>query len=124
MHRRRSNLAFALELIRRYGATVRCIDPLNALRREAKTDAAADPRLTVIEATVAPQDGRSEGGESTFDGRKPPRTLPSLMEELGDQQLQLLKLNIGGDEYCLLETLELRSLGVRVLLVEFHATRR
>ena len=119
-----SDLAFALELIRRYGATVRCIDPLNALRREAEPDAAAEPRLTVIEAMVAPQDGRSESGETTFDGREPPRSLPSLMEELGDQQVQLLKLNIGGDEYGLLETLELRSLGVRVLLVEFHATRR
>jgi hypothetical protein len=119
-----SDLAFALELIRRYGATVRCIDPLKTLRREAEPEAAADPRLTIIEATVAPQDGRSESGETTFDGRESSRSLPSLMEELGDQQVQLLKLNIGGDEYDLLETLELRSLGVRVLLVEFHARRR
>jgi hypothetical protein len=119
-----SDLAFDLELIRRYGATVRSVDPQKSLRREAEPGAAADPRLTVIEATVAPQDGSSESGETTFDGREPPRSLPSLMEELGDQQVQLLKLNIGGDEYGLLETLELRSLGVRVLLVEFHATRR
>jgi hypothetical protein len=118
-----SDLGFALELIRRYGATVRCIDPLKALRREAEPDAAADPRLTVIEATVAPQDGLSESGETTFDGREPPRSLPSLMADLGDRQVQLLKLNIGGDEYGLLETLDLRSLGVRVLLVELHPTR-
>lgn len=118
-----SDLPFALELIRRYGATVRCIDPQMALRREAEPDAAADPRLTVIEATVAPQAGPSESGETTFDGREPPRSLRALMEELGDQQVQLLTLNIGGDEYGLLETLNLRSLGVRVLLVELHATR-
>jgi hypothetical protein len=70
------------------------------------------------------KDGPWASGETTFDGREPPRSLPSLMEELGDQQVQLVKLNIGGDEYGLLETLDLRSLGVRVLLVEFHATRR
>jgi hypothetical protein len=98
-----SDLAFALELIRRYGATVRCIDPQKAVRREAEPDAAADPRLAVIEATVAPQDGQWESGETTFDGREPPRSLPSLMEELGDQRVQLVKLNIGGDEYGLLD---------------------
>jgi hypothetical protein len=119
-----SDLAFDLELIRRYGATVRSVDPEKALRREAEPDAAADPRLTLIEATVAPQDGTSESGETTSDGRGPPRSLRSLMEQLGDQQVQLLKLNIGGDEYRLLETLDLRSLGVRVLLVKLHATRR
>jgi hypothetical protein len=119
-----SDLRFDLELIRRYGATVRSVDPQKALRREVEPDAAADPRLTVIEATVAPQDGPSEGGETTFDGREAPRSLRSLMEELGDQQVQLLKLNIGGDEYGVLETLDLRALGVRVLLVELHATRR
>jgi hypothetical protein len=116
-----SDLAFDLELIRRYGATVRSVDPENALRREAEPDVAADPRLTVIEATVAPHDGASESGETASDGREPPRTLRSLMEQLGDQQVQLLKLNIGGDEYGLLETLDLRSLGVRVLLVRLHA---
>jgi hypothetical protein len=118
-----SDPTFDLELIRRYGVTVRSVDPQNALRREAEPDAAADPRLTVIEATVAPQDGTAESGETTSDGREPPRSLRSLMEQLGDQQVQLLKLNIGGNEYGLLEALDLRSLGVRVLLVELHATR-
>jgi hypothetical protein len=118
------DLTFELELIRRYGATVRSVDREKPLRREPESDAAADPRLTVIEATVTPQDGISESGETPSDGREPPRTLRSLMEHLGDQQIQLLKLNIGGDEYGLLETLDLRSLGIRVLLVKLHATRR
>lgn len=119
-----SDLTFDLELIRRYGATVRSIDPQNALRREAEPGAAADPRLTVIEATVAPQDGPPESGETGPDGKESPRSLASVMADLGDQQVQLLKLNIGGGEYGLLETLDLRSLGVRVLLVKLHATRR
>jgi hypothetical protein len=119
-----SDLAFDGELVRRYGATIRSVDREKALRSEAEPDAVADPRLTVIEATVASQDGTSESGETTSDGRERPRTLRSLMEQLGDQQVQLLKLNIGGDEYGLLKTLDLRSLGVRVLLVKLHATRR
>lgn len=45
------------------------------------------------------------------------------MAELGDQQVRLLKLDIGGNEYGVLETLDLRSLGVRVLLVALRATR-
>jgi hypothetical protein len=119
-----SALTFELELIRRYGATVRSVDPRNALRREAQPGAAADPRLTVIEATVAPRDAPPRSGETTPDGKESPRCLASLMADLGDQQVQLLKLNVGGGEYGVLETLDLRSLGVRVLLVELHATRR
>jgi hypothetical protein len=119
-----SDPTFDLELIRRYGATVRSVDPQNALRRVAEPNAVADPRLTVIEATVASEDGTSESSETTSDGGEPPRSLRSLMEQLGDQQVQLLRLNIGGNEYGLLETLDLRSLGLRVLLVKLHATRR
>jgi hypothetical protein len=106
------------------GATVRSVDPQNALRREAEPGAAADPRFTVIGATVAPQDGPPRTGETGPDGKASPRSLTSVMADLGDQQVQLLKLNVGGDEYGLLEALDLRALAVRVLLVELHATRR
>lgn len=118
-----SDVSFDLDLIRRYGATVRHVDPLNASRRHAVPDAAADPRFTLVDATIAPQHGHAESGDTTSAGRERPRSLSSLMAALGDQQVQLLKLDIGGDEYDVLETLDLRSLGVRVLLVELHATR-
>jgi hypothetical protein len=118
-----SDVSFDLELIRRYGATVRSVDPLNAKRRHAEPDEATDPRFTLVDATIAPQNGPTDRGETTPGGREPPRSLSSLMAELGDQQVQLLKLDIGGDEYGVLETLDLRSLGVRVLLVELTATR-
>jgi hypothetical protein len=60
-----SDLTFELELIRRDGATVRSVDPQNALRREAEPGAAADPRLTVIEAAVAPREAPPRSGETT-----------------------------------------------------------
>jgi hypothetical protein len=117
-----TDVSFDLELIRRYGATVRSVDPMNASRRHAEPGTAADPRFTLVDATIAPEDGPLERGD-TPDRRERPRSLASLMAELGDQQVQLLKLDIGGDEYGVLETLDLRSLGVRVLLVELHAAR-
>ena len=61
--------------------------------------------------------------ETTRVVTKPGRTIGSLMTDLGDEQADLLKLDIEGSEYDVLEALDLRSLGVRVLCVELHATR-
>jgi hypothetical protein len=52
-----SDVSFDVEPIRRYGATVRSVEPLNALRWQAEPEAAADPRLTVLDAGIAPRDG-------------------------------------------------------------------
>jgi hypothetical protein len=53
---RGSDVSFDPELIRGYGAIVHSVEPLNALRWQAEPEAAADPRLTVLDAAVAPQD--------------------------------------------------------------------
>ena len=50
----------------------------------------------------------------------PGRTLPSLMRELGDPRIDLLKLDIEGFEYDVLPTLDLRNLGVRVFATQLH----
>jgi hypothetical protein len=52
----------------------------------------------------------------------PGRTLPSLMQELGDDRIDLLKIDIEGGEYELLPTLDLRALGVKVLATQLHHT--
>jgi hypothetical protein len=51
-----------------------------------------------------------------FEGR----TLPSLMAELGDTQIELLKLDVEGGEYDLIPGLDLRALGVQVFATQLH----
>lgn len=52
--------------------------------------------------------------------RVPARTIPSIASEFGHERVDLLKLDIEGAEYPVLESLQLRTLGVRVLCVEYH----
>lgn len=48
------------------------------------------------------------------------RTLGSIMAERGHGKVDLLKMDIEGAEYPVLESLDLGGAGVRVLCVEFH----
>jgi FkbM family methyltransferase len=48
------------------------------------------------------------------------RTLPSVMRELGHDHIDLLKLDIEGAEYDVIENLTRAKIDVRQLLVEFH----
>jgi hypothetical protein len=50
------------------------------------------------------------------------RTVRSLMDELGDPRVELLKLDIEGGEYDLLSELKLAELGVRVFCTQLHHT--
>jgi FkbM family methyltransferase len=52
--------------------------------------------------------------------RVPARTLAGIARELGHERVDLVKLDIEGAEYPVLDSLDLGSLGVRVLCVEFH----
>jgi FkbM family methyltransferase len=134
-----SDVSFDLELIARYGARVRSFDPFDVHGEKALRDAQGNPRFSFHCLAVAMEDGpidmigrqdtevgnvsavgHADGGEVfTRQGR----TIPSLMTELGDTQIQLLKIDVEGLEYELLPTLDLRSLGVRVFLVEVHHNR-
>jgi FkbM family methyltransferase len=134
-----SDVSFDLALIERYGARVRCIDPFHVFLEQAERQADGDPRITFHEAALATQDGplRMYGAEDAASGAlsatnlyrtervvtKPGRSLPSLMAELGDERVDLLKLDIEGSEYDILPALDLPSLGVRTLCVELHHSR-
>src|SRR5206468_3435082 len=67
----------------------------------------------------------SAGGlyESTEFLEVPGRTLPSLMAELGDERIDLLKLDVEGIEYDLIPTLDLPGMGVRLFSVQIHHNR-
>lgn len=52
--------------------------------------------------------------------RVPARTIASIAHEFGHQRIDLLKLDIEGAEYPVLDSLDLVGLGVRILCVEYH----
>jgi FkbM family methyltransferase len=74
---------------------------------------AADP----THRTLSSDDLQATGRSVTV----PCRTLPSLMRELGHARVDLLKLDVEGAEYELLDQVD--ELGVSVLCVEMHPTR-
>jgi FkbM family methyltransferase len=133
-----SDVSFDMALLRRYGVTVRSVDPLPEFRRQAEAQAAGDSRFAFFEAALATRDGPLEmygfedpeaGSYSQVDlyetrhaTTMPGRTLESLMAEAGDARADLLKLDIEGSEYDVLRELDLARLGVRVLCVELHAS--
>jgi FkbM family methyltransferase len=130
------DVSFDLGLIARYGVTVRCVEPVAKYVDLARKQAAGDPHFSVYRAAIATEDGplrmqitHDPASSSVSPARLydsdayvelPGRTLPSLMTELGDARIDLLKLDIEGGEYEVLPTLDLRGLGVKVFAVQLH----
>lgn len=131
-----NDVSFDLGLIHRYGARVRAVDPFYVFREMAEREAGGDQRYSFHEVALAPYDGPVEmfGRQDLERGSvsavnlygvdtphtKPGRSLPSLMAELGDEKVDLLKIDVEGSEYQIVPTLDLSGLGVRVFCVEFH----
>jgi len=132
------DVTFDLELIRRYGATARAFDPVAGYIEDAVREAGDEPRFSAHRAAISPIDGpirmqvthdehsRSVSPAGLYDSTSfvelPGRTIPSLMAELGDTCIDLLKLDVEGGEYELLPELDLRALGVKVFAVQLHHT--
>jgi FkbM family methyltransferase len=132
------DIGFDLALIERYGVTVRSFDAVAGYVQDAERDAAGKPRFSAHHAAIATVDGplrmqvthdpqsRSVSPAGLYESdhfvELPGRSLPSLMQELGDERIDLLKLDIEGGEYELLSAVDLRSLGVKVLAVQLHHT--
>ncbi len=127
-----------IALARDYGATVRTFDAVAAYVERAREQAADTPRITAYQAAIAVEDGPirmqvthdpnslSVSAASLYESESfvelPGRTLRSLMDELGDQRIDLLKLDIEGSEYEVLPTIDLRELGVKVFATQLHHT--
>jgi len=132
------DVSFDLELIRRYGVTVRAFDPVAEYVESALAQAGGEQRFSAYQAAIAAGDGslrmqithdarsRSVSPAGVYESDKfvelPGRSLRSLMSELGDDQVDLLKLDIEGSEYVVLPTIDLVALGVRVFAVQLHHT--
>jgi FkbM family methyltransferase len=132
------DISFDLELIARYGARVRAFDAVEGYVAEALQTAAGNPLFSAHHAAVATRDGpirmqvthdaqsRSVSAAGLYDSESfielPGRSLRSLMDELGDTSIELLKLDIEGAEYEVLPTLDLPAVGVKVLALQLHHT--
>ncbi len=132
------DITFDLELVRRHGATVRAVEPVEEYVQLALKDSDGVAGLTVHRAAIATADGpvrmgvthdigsRSVSAAGLYEARAyvelPGRTLPSLMAELGDTRIDLLKLDIEGAEYEVVPQLDLRGLGVKLFAVQLHHT--
>lgn len=131
-----ADISFDLALIDRYNATVRAFDPVPEYVQAALAQAGSEPRFSIHEAAIALADGplrvqltHDPSSQSVSSARLyesaafvelPGRTLRSLMDELGDDHIDLLKLDVEGAEYEVLPTVDLRELGVKVFAVQLH----
>jgi len=129
---------FDLELVRRFGVTVRCFDAVADFVTSANEEAGEEPRFSAHHAAIALRDGpltmqashdqqsQSVSAAGLYDGSRsvvlPGRTLPSLMAEFGDRQIDLFKLDVEGSEYEIVPTLDLAALGVKVFSTQLHHT--
>lgn len=132
------NIRVDIELATRYGATVRTFDAVDSYVASAVREADGLARISVHEAAIAAADGpirmqlmhdpqsSSVSAASLYDSDRfvelPGRTMQSLMDELGDERVDLLKLDIEGSEYEVMPTIDLRAMGVKVFATQLHHT--
>lgn len=130
------DISFDLELIERVGAQVHGFDPTPRSIAWVK-EQTLPPQFTLHEIGLGAKDGElsfnpPENPEhishTLLDRPKtsgnsikvPIRKLSTVMEELGHTRLDVLKLDIEGSEYEVLDELLARGTDVGQLLIEFH----
>ena len=130
------DVTFDLALIARTGCRVHAFDPTPRAAAYASQISEREPlfsfhpygvwRADETKRFYSPADdshvshsiGNLQGTHEYFDAEC--RSIPSLMAELGHSTLDLLKLDIEGAEYDVLENVLDTQVDVRVLCVEFH----
>lgn len=132
-----TDISFDLDLIDRLGATVHAFDPTPAcvawIREQslpasfvfhptgiADLDGTLDfhpPRKAESVHFTPVKRYRKRSGTTV---RAPVRRLKTLMDELGHDRIDLLKIDIEGGEYGVIRDLTDNPVPVRQLLVEFH----
>jgi FkbM family methyltransferase len=130
------DISFDLALIHNYGAAVRAFDPVARYVELAIETSRDEPSFSIRQLAIATSDGpirmqvthdqrsRSVSPAGLYDSHDfielPGRTLPSVMAEVGDRQIDLLKLDIEGGEYDVIPTLDLQALGVKIFAAQLH----
>lgn len=131
-----TEISFELDLIRRYGCTVHAFDPVPRSADHVRAVAASEPRLRFLpyglwseDTTLefyAPADPRHvshsivnlQRTRETISAQC--RSISSLMEELGHERVDLLKLDVEGAEYAVFDSLRAADVRLQVLCADFH----
>ena len=130
-----TDVSFDLELIRRYGCTVHAFDPTPSSVDYVRT-AGLPAGFRFFPYALCRLDGEQtfhfynarDGSYSMNLSRSGDsfvaqcRSVKSLMQEFGHARLDLLKLDIEGGEYEVIDSLLADEINVSVLCVEFHRT--
>jgi FkbM family methyltransferase len=127
--------SFDLGLIERFGCRVHAFDPVPEAARYAEGICTKEPRFHFQPVGLWSSDGTLrfyENAEPGFVSRSatnmhatgsyteaPVRSVDSLMRELGNERVDLLKLSVEGSEYEILGDILAKDLAVGVLCVEF-----
>lgn len=129
------DISFDLGVIARFGCNVYSIDPVPRAKAHAEAAAKHEPRLTFLPFALWSRDEtltfhapREEGYVSQSavnlhgtagDFQAEARSLSSLMEEHGNDHIDLLKISAEGSEYEIVEHVVSSGIDVRVLCVEY-----
>jgi len=128
------DISFELSLISSHGCSVVLLDPSPpGIETVAKANLPESQlkfmpiALGGVDGSIGfraahdPTEGSFVGDESTSGAFQfPCKTLPTLLAELGWSQIDLLKIDIEGFEYPVLQDILDRGLNVKQICVEFH----
>lgn len=129
------DITFDLAVIKRFGCTVHAFDPTVESARFVN-DSVLPPTFHFHQTALGAQDGLSGfqtlkasptylagtlvANDSPRSKPVPVRRVGSVMQELGHDRISLLKLDIEGGEYEVIEDLLASALSVEQLAIEFH----
>ncbi|HKP59158.1 MAG TPA: FkbM family methyltransferase [Polyangiales bacterium] len=129
------DVSFDLALIERFGCQVHAFDPTPRSLAWVRSQQ-LPPQFSVHPFGLADYDGIASfappknpahvsfnqlaAGRDTSRVELPVRMLSTVMRELGHERLDVLKLDIEGGEYGVLDALGAGSIRPRQILVEFH----
>lgn len=128
------DITFDLSLIDKYNIEIQAFDPTPRVEAFLATQS-LPPKFKYHKFAVADYDGLAKFflpmnpdfiSHSMIEGNKhgyvevPARKLSSLMNELGDKKIDILKIDIEGAEYKVIRNILDEKLDIGQILIEFH----